>query len=295
MIRLQSGYHRDIAMTDYLADPCERPSLSTSTIDTLVRRTPMHAHAEHPRFGGAVDDPTKRGDMGSAVHSGIHGGAEVVFCGEVEMLGGKRKGEMVIPEDWATKGAQTFRDTARAEGKLPLLEFERHQYEGAVVAGKKALEAFRCESQETTMIWQLENGVWCRGRADFLGEHPQLGFVDIDTKTCDDADPYSWVRRCVQSNALDVQGGSRHIGHKTLGLERLMMWMLLELKFPWAVSFVAMSGELLASAKRKIGHASEKWAWCMKENRWPGYSDAPVWAGANTYTELELDERGVKP
>lgn len=291
-----AGYHSNISMAAYLADPAPEPSLSTGTVETLVMRTPLHAYAQHPRLGGRVSDHSSRADMGSAVHAGIHGGEEVVFCGEVEIKSGSNKGKRFVADDWATSDAKEFRDSARAAGKIPLLEWQRPHYDGAVKAAQRALLGYGAASarHEETMLWQLENGVWCRGRADFLGEHPELGPVDIDTKTCDDADPFSWPRRSVPASALDIQAGLRSIGHRILGEPRTMLWMLVEIEPPYAVSFVGVSDSMLALATRKIYHASNVWRNCLDSNTWPGYSDTPAWAEASAWAELELDARGVR-
>ena len=73
------GYH-NLSMSEYLADPCPQPSLSTGVVYDLLQRSPLHAHSGHPRLGGNLGEPTARGDLGSAIHSLVLGGHDVVYA-----------------------------------------------------------------------------------------------------------------------------------------------------------------------------------------------------------------------
>ena len=53
----------------YHADPVAVPSLSSGIAKLLIRQTPMHAHAAHPRFGASDFTPTSVMDDGSAVQA----------------------------------------------------------------------------------------------------------------------------------------------------------------------------------------------------------------------------------
>ena len=62
----------------YHADPVAVPSLSSGIAKLLIRQTPMHAHAAHPRFGASDFTPTSVMDDGSAVHA--------MFAGQSDMI-----------------------------------------------------------------------------------------------------------------------------------------------------------------------------------------------------------------
>ena len=51
---LSEGIHLGVPEATYHADPCIEPSASSGILRLLMDRTPMHAHAAHPRLGGAV-------------------------------------------------------------------------------------------------------------------------------------------------------------------------------------------------------------------------------------------------
>lgn len=284
---MKQGYHYNMPMSDYLADPCVAPSLSTSIVSLLAHKTPAHAYLKHPAFGACDDDPNGRADIGSAVHSLIHGGHAVAFCGEVERKG-KTAGEKFIPSDWKTDAAKEWRDEAYAAGIIPLLEKDRADVEAAANAAKKTLATLGDGQHEVTMLWQMQNGVWVRGRADMLTSE-----FDVDTKTCDDADPHAWSKRCIYPNDLDIQAGLRHMGHLALDKPRTMLWLLQEIEPPYANSIVGVGQTMLDLAMRKITHASHLWKKCLETNTWPGYSPLPVWAEAPSFAQFEAEERNL--
>lgn len=268
---MKSGYYPGMPMADYLADPCDEPSLSTSTVCDLVERTPLHAHANHPRLGGKPSDSSQRMYLGSAIHSRILGGYEIVY---------------VDAKDWRTKAAQEFRDTARVDSKIPMLESQREVIERA---GDNAMNMLvqsvaKFWMSEVTMLWQAHD-VWMRGRADILTD-----LYDIDVKTVESADPYKFRPF---ANGYDAQAGLRMLGHQTLGQPREMLWLLVEINPPYACSLVGMDQTMRELAERKIKHAAAKWRKCLGSGVWPGYDAKPVWVGATTYQALELDSRGV--
>jgi hypothetical protein len=258
------GYY-DLPMPAYLADPCPEPSLSTSTVDDLITRSPARARLRHPRLGGARDDPSPRADMGSAVHALALGGAAITY---------------IDAADWRTKAAQTARDEAAEHGSIPLLARQREIVEGAADAATNALRQFGEGKTEVTMTYQHAD-VWLRGRADWMSED---GSVDIDLKTSDISDPQAWFRRTAFSCGYDVQAAIRATGHKILGTQRRMLALVVELEQPHDVSFVEFSGGVLDLATRKVERAAKIWRRCLDSDRWPRRSlevyrpDLPPWA-----------------
>ena len=63
------GIHYSMRAAAYHADPCERPSLSSSIAKILLEKTPRHAWTAHPRLNPdfAAKDESKF-DLGTAVH-----------------------------------------------------------------------------------------------------------------------------------------------------------------------------------------------------------------------------------
>lgn len=294
------GYY-DLSMSDYLSDPCPEPSLSSKIVHTLFKSTPQKAMRMHPRLSGQAVDMTPRADIGSAVHAIAHGGAPVRYVEKVALRSGKRAGEVFEPTDWATQDAKDARDAIRAEGGIPLLPKDRLGVETAAGNIRYALALLGPGKFEGSMCWQ-RNGVWARGRYDWLSEGavvvPELNIdapngVDVDTKTVDNADAESWIKSTLYGNGLDCQVGLRHLGHEALGKPRLMLWLLQEYEPPYDTCFVGASEQVIALAVRKVNHAEKIWRRCLDAKSWPANDKRVRYAAAPPWVEWEMESRGV--
>jgi hypothetical protein len=279
------GYHALMTMSEYLADPCAEPALSTSAADALIRRSALHAMAEHPRLGGKRGDGSKEADTGSAAHALLFGGAPVRYVEQVTKRSGPEKGQSVVPRDWSTKDAQEARDAIRAEGGIPMLPHDRVAIEGIATAAREALATLGGAniSHETTMLWQME-GVWSRGRTDYLDD-----VYDIDLKTCDNADPFDFL--AYLSPKIATQKAMRSLGHKALGHPRQCVWLLVERDAPHAWSFVGMGPAKLAIAEARVLWAARQWRKCLDTKTFPGFRKDIHWADPKPWEDNEFAER----
>ncbi len=286
---MKPGYYSDMDLTTYLRDPCDEPSLSKGTVKTINTRSMLRAHFEHPRLGGHTGDANTRSEFGSAVHARVFGGQEIFYVGEVTRRSGKEKGVAFVPEDWKTQDAKDARDAIRNSGGLPMLEHQRPFIEQAAENARKLLDTFGKGKPEVSMVWQTE-GVWCRGRADWL-----TADYDIDLKTCDEADGATWARKCVKSQGYDIQAALRSLGHAALGEPRQMRWLLVECEPPFECSIVIPSAKMIALATSKILYAAKRWRECLATDKWPSY-EKEYTAEPSAYEEFDLAERtGIVP
>jgi hypothetical protein len=265
---LSAGYHHGLSMDRYLADPCPEPALSTGIVQALLEKSPLHAHDMHPRFGGNGDEPTARGDLGSAVHSAVLGGAEVVYAPPAFT-------------DWRKGGAQDFRDEARAAGKLPLLAHQRVAVETAAGNARRLLDKYGPGKAEVTMTW-AEGGVWCRARADWLTDD---GSYDWDIKTTESACPGPWIKSTLIRGKAMLQAGLRARGHTALGRTRDVGFLLVEIVPPFAVSLVGLEPALADYADRQVQKSVAIWSRCLESGAWPSYSTDIHYAGLPGWLE----------
>lgn len=285
------GYY-DLSMEDYLADPCPRPSLSTSTIATIYESSALHAQTEHPRLkskpvllnenGEEVEAEKEKSnpnaDRGSAIHAMIAGEKEKVIFAPPEF------------QDWKKKDVQNFRKEAKAIGKIALLHKDRERVTRPVEAVHKFLkEKFGDGVYEKTMVWE-DNGVWHRGRTDFMTHS-----VDVDFKSVEVADARSWARTNIASNYLDIQAANRARGHEILFAPRKMYWLLIETNEPFQLRLVCPSARMLEIAKAKIRYAQKVWAQALASGQYAGFDDSVFEADAPPYAELEFAERTNQP
>ena len=271
-----SRYARVLGVTDaeYFADPCDAPSLSQSIAQVLLNESPRHAWLRHPKLGNQPKDPTKALDEGSILHKLVLGKGADVF---------------VVQEDnYKTKSAQSIRDAAIAEGKIPILA---KQYVELV----KAAEQLRSKcaefgfpftgQSEIAIEWRdgEERNVICRGRMDHV-------FLDrgviYDVKKTRNAHP-NYLKRKFVELGYDIQYAAytRAVAalHPELEGRIDFVFLFMETEAPYSVVPARPDGAL-----REIGHsrwsrAVDLWGKCLRENHWPSYCesavtlDAPSW------------------
>src|SRR5215831_15104770 len=102
-----------IPLDEYIADPCESPSLNPGVAATLLARSPLHAWTEHPRLNPTHQrEHSEAFDLGAAFHSSVLGGP--LF-------------HIISAPDYRTKAAQEARVYARANGWIPILRAQADQ------------------------------------------------------------------------------------------------------------------------------------------------------------------------
>ena len=277
------GLHYDVPMERYLADPCERPSLSKGAMHDLIYRTPAHTWWNNKRLNPyAPDDESARADLGSAVHAAILGGKPLMFF---------------AADDWRTKAAQEWRKGVRETGGIPLLEKNKEEVEGAAAAGKALLQTlpggpFEWQ-REGTMVWESD-GVLKRGRFDLFCEEAN---TMVDVKTCTSANPSAWIRTSLSSGGYDLQAE-----HYLEGIRRLVpalpegtqfLFLLCELEAPYGCSFVGLDPAFSEFARRKMEFEVKLWKECLASDQWPSYSVYPHWAELRPWDEAELEMKMV--
>lgn len=268
---LQPGIH-SIPMAEYLADPCERPSLTASVANCLLTRSPAHARMMHPRlYPGFERDDESRFDLGSAAHA-------LLLEGDASAI------EFIAANDWRTNAAKEARDAARAAGKLPVL----NKYEGSlrkmVEVAKEAIAQsefagiWQHGRPEQTIIWQ-EDGVTCRCRPDFMRKDRT---ILLDYKTSESAEPGFFIRQ-IPRIGYDVSAAFYLRGVEALGQyegatqdeagHRYPVYVFLaqEIEPPFACSLVALGEAYKAIADAKVEKAIALWRDCLKRDRWPAY------------------------
>jgi len=281
---MKAGLYSDLPMTEYLADPCETPSLSSSIIHRLCAQSPWHAWTAHPKLNPDYQAETsERFDLGTAAHAFI--------------LQGATDFTVIDAPDWRTKDAQTKRDAARLAGYTPLLRAQWDQVlEMAAALGPQLdqLETPRPFSAPTgkaeqTLIWE-ESGIWCRARLDWL--HDDYRMIE-DLKTTSSANPSAWSR-AMFSLGYDIQAAWYTRGLKAvLGTDAYAQFrfILVEINPPYAVSAVALAPDACILAEKKITYALDVWRECLKTNVWPGYPTATAYVDAPPWEVGEWVER----
>ncbi len=184
--------------------------------------------------------------------------------------------EVIQADNWRTKAAQEARDAARAAGKTPLLPKlagELTRMNAALTEQlrhfKDAPMPFTAGQSERTIIWQEDNGVWCRARADWLSD--DRAQIDDYKTTSGTANPETFSRS-IFDRGYDVQAafylrGLRHL----FGVDARFRFIVQETEPPFALSVIALGPDALTLAEKKVLYALEVWATCLEIDVWPAY------------------------
>lgn len=267
----------DIPAADYHADPCPRPSLSSTIARELIAKSARHAFWAHPRLNPAYEPAhEERFDVGAAAHA--------------FMLEGDSAFAFVEAPDWRSKLAQAARDDARSRGKVPLLTRQWADIQAMVTAANEQLDRHEDPPRplkdgrpEESLVW-LEGDVWCRARLDWL--HKDNRTIDDLKTTSASANPEVFSRTLFGSG-YDVQAAFYLRGLKAvLGTEGAFRFVVVEIAAPYAVSVVSLAPDALDLANRKVNYALTLWRECLETGRWPAYptvtcyAEAPPWEQA---------------
>lgn len=263
---LSTGLHFDVPADVYHADPCERPSLSSSLAHTLATQSPRHAWLRHPRLGGGTNrKPTSSMNEGTLAHKLLLGaGKEVVI---------------VKADDFKTKAAQVTRDAAIAAGQVPVIE---KAYDAArsvaLLLAKKLSEEHGIRligRSEVVSVWEEDHEigpVLVRSMLDHLVESSG---VIYDLKKIVSADPETCERHAYDYG-YDIQA---HAYQR--GIERLkpslagrsdFVFLFFELEPPHCITPLRPDGMFRELGRRRWTRAVNSWAQCLRDDRWPEYS-----------------------
>lgn len=271
---MKQGIHR-IPIDQYLADPCEAPSLNSEVANILISQSALHAKTAHPKLNPNYRKREEtRFDIGIAAHALILEGIDRVA--------------VVQADDWRSKAAQQQRDQARSNGMTPLLE--KH-YKSCKEMVDVAIEFMgRCElakeidssEAELTCIWN-EGDFWCRSRPDRWSSNRE---TILHYKTCEDAEPDAFSRslpvRGYDLAAVFYERGAKALGHK----RARSFFLAQEITPPHACSLVGLSETMRAVAEGKLDFALALWQGCLRSGNWPAYRDRIHYADPKPY-ELE--------
>ena len=250
----------DIPADVYHADPVPGGSLSSTGVRRLATKSPatFRWHLDNPQ-------PYKAAfDFGTAAH-------KLVLDDGPELV-------VVDADRWDTKTVKAEVAAIRAQGKLPLKQAAFDQVQAMAAALREHPEAAElCEpgsgTAELSLFWEVEDGVWGRGRYDWL-RHDGRG---VDYKSTRSAHPND-LPKAVHDYGYHQQQEWYTDGGLALGLvdeERPFSFVFQEKEPPYLVTVTTLD-----PVARHIGrHLNQvgvnAYRWCLAHGEWPGYRPAP--------------------
>ena len=270
----------DMPEHEYHADPVEGGSLS-STMARKILDTPAHL-AEYlqgpPEYKNAYD-------MGSAVHALVLGTGWPIRVCEFD--------------DWRKKEAREQRESARAEGEIPLLPHE-HEHAKRIAQAVKdhpiAGPLFQNGRPEVSAFAPHPNApIWLRARMDWVTPDHIL----VDLKTARTADPRRWSRT-VYEYGYDVQRALYCLAYRqATGIApRGFIHVAVENEAPFAISVNQLDPEFVRIGDDRLDRAVRRYVHAIETNQWPSYppvihQTAPeAWMA---YAEDDAQEKETTP
>lgn len=249
----EPGLVYDMDDETYHADPVPGGSLSSSLARRLTEHVPAKAIATH-----RDRKPTASMNLGKAAHlHALGAGPELI----------------VWQHDGRTKAGKEERaeqaEAIAAERVIAVKEDERDQVLGmaeALRADPEVAAILDAGMSEVSVFWQ-EQGAWCRGRFDLLGD------VGDDYKTCDDASAQGFERSMSKygyhQQADFYLRGLRAIGHPAG--DRPMRFICQEKTYPHLVQIHTCDELAMEIAAALNDRAIGIFADGIKRGEWAGY------------------------
>lgn len=279
-----------LTASEYLADPCARPSLNRGIAQRLVERSPAHAWMAHPRYGGASDDDGDDDtmDVGSAVHAAF-------------LLGDDLIAEFPF-SSWRSDAARARRAGARAAGKIPLLSEKAATVRALLdqlYLFRNTTGAFTRGKPEQTVLWR-EGEVYCRAKPDWLPDDPVAPLWDLKV-TNGVASAGAWKYRAYEVAAdiqavMYVRGVAKVRNRSPDG----MRFCVIEQAPPHGIRVFRWSGEAEEIALAKFERAVELWGECQSTDRWPSYPTDevfldPAFGARDDWSAFTASAKGLDP
>ena len=266
MLRItEAGAYPDMSEEDYHKDPAPTPSLSSSTLRTLVGSTLAHAREEHPRLRSVEKPASDAMDKGKLIH-------QLVMDRGTELV-------RIDAKDWRTKDAKAERDAARAEGKIAILEADYQEVLPSIATIQDFLRQLpgnpmdpEAYTNEIPCFWREELPVWGRMLLDFMPRQASPSAIIYDLKTSAMGSQVKMAAKRLQDALYPIQAAWYCRGYKKLfGIWPRFVFLCAEVKPPFGIVPIEFDGEALMYASDRIDTAVERWSLALETDSWPAY------------------------
>jgi hypothetical protein len=246
------------------------PAFSSTIAKTLIEKSPVHAKVLRGK------KPTKGMDRGSVVHRLV--------------LGKGKAFEVLNFGDYKTKAAQSARDAARANGRVPILgeDFEEASLAAESIRIQLADRGIDLDGEsEVAVEWyepSAHGPVQCRAMFDHVWF--DRGII-LDLKVTENAAP-SFVERTAENLGYAIQQAAYRRALIALRPELAgredFLFAFCEGEDPFAMNLTRPDGLFRELGDRRWSRAVASWAECLATDTWPAYGtgvnplSAPVWA-----------------
>lgn len=258
---LTPGVYLDVPNDVYHADPVAGGSLSSTGARRIIPPS-CPAKFKHERDHGRP--PKAAFDFGHVAHRLVLGRGDTI--------------EIIDADTYKTKAAQEARDTARAEGRVPILAKDyaiADEMADALRAHPQAGPLFTAGAgdPEVTLVWDdPDTGVRCRARLDWFPRQRRHRLIIPDYKTCPSASPDD-LTSAVARFGYHQQSEFYLDGVRALGLaaDPAFVFVFQEKEPPYIVTVAQLDHDTIMSGRLRNQWARQVYRWCTDRDEWPPY------------------------
>ena len=234
--------------------------------------------------------PSKKFDVGSAIHSKVLGTGYQVAVIPADMLASNGYA--------STAAAKAFIAEARENGLIPLKQDELDAISGpaeAVLAHPTARALFDQPGAAEVSVFTEVDGVPVRARFDFLPDQGERRRVAVDLKSTRDASERGFTRS-IADYSYDVQ--RQHYldalnavtGPMPVGYEPELIFVAVEKDPPYLVAVYQLPTVWTEMGRVKAARARHLYAECTESGVWPGYPTEVQLLSPPMWLQIRHDE-----
>lgn len=292
----EPGAYADISNEDYHRnlDLLPGPSLSSSGAKTLLAKSPRHFWFDSPLN---PNRPAEQDKVFFAVGKAAH---------DMILLADRWPDFYhVLPEGFTRAGTKKFAEAiaeadAAQESGMTILRHEDaetvHHVTAAIKANEYAMMALTNGVTEETLAWQDKaTGVWLRARPDFRpnsipAKRKVRVIADLKFVAPTHASP-SGFERSIHQFGYHQSAAFYFDGIKAVYGVEPTHWLnvVVEREAPWTVSLYQLPAEDIERGRGLNRKATDLFARCLNEDRWPGYADEPTPCGLPHWARKSID------
>lgn len=283
---LADGIHHDVSFDAYLSGTgIPAPAVSGSDLVNYETECPAYAHAFWRNNPARVHrEPTASMALGTAAHAYILEDADVFH----ERFAVKPEGL-----NFATREGKAWRE---AHSDRQIVSFDDHMRIVAMRDGlmqnpdaRRLLEAGG-RAEVTMVAKDEETGLTLLCRPDLYIARAGLA---VNLKTTASPAPNAW-RKTAANLRYDLGDAMYRLVASTLGIQRPShAFMVVGSGEPHLGYVAALSADAASAADQQLRQILRRFAKCVADNAWPGYTDGvveiglPVWAANEIATSIQ--------
>ena len=279
---------------EYLDDPCDEPSLSSSTVRALLKTAPKRVWTETKRLNPAYEEKRDpKFDLGTAAHTALIGHGQRM---------------VIVPFDaYRSSAAKAMRDEAYNQDKTPVLESNMDRVTAMAEAAREQFAQnsdigfmFQDDAQgvkhETSVFWR-EINVANRCRPDLLALRATAVPIIVHYKTTQVMLGDAGLKRLASDQGWHLIHSHYHAGLKALtGHDPKQFFAVQEVQPPYLTMVTDLSNAFEGTGDMRRGRALKIWARCVATGNWPGHFtrtktiDIPPWFESKQIADKDAEE-----